>query len=112
MLYLVELKHSIITVWSLLSCRSNHVNIHEFFAVMHVFQKFPKYGKKVALIDGVTGREYSYNEVQESVVNMASGLVRSGMEKGDVLALVSPNSTKFCTQHIVFLLAMGRLISS
>lgn len=55
----------------------------------HVFQHFPKYGKKTALIDGVTGREYSYNEVQETVVNMASGLVRSGMKKGDVLALVS-----------------------
>ena len=43
--------------------------------------------------------EYSYNEVQESVVNMVSGLVKSGMEKGDVLALVSPNSAELllCT---------------
>ena len=43
--------------------------------------------------------EYSYNEVQESVVNMVSGLVKSDMEKGDVLALVSPNSAELllCT---------------
>ena len=77
----------------------------------HVFQHFPKYGKKTALIDGVTGREYSYNEVQESVVNMASGLVRSGMQKGDVLALVSPNSAEFCTAFFSTL-AMGGIVST
>ena len=77
----------------------------------HVFQHFPKYGKKTALIDGVTGREYSYNEVQESVVNMASGLVRSGMQKGDVLALVSPNSAEFCTTFFSTL-AMGGIVST
>ena len=65
----------------------------------------------VALIDGVTGREYSYNEVQESVVNMTSGLVRSGLEKGDVLALVSPNSAQFCTTFFATL-AMGGIIST
>ena len=62
----------------------------------YVFQHFPKYGKKIALIDSVTRRGYSYNEIQESVVNMASGLVRNGMQKGDVLALVSPNSGECC----------------
>ena len=74
----------------------------------HVFQPF---GRATALIDGVTGREYSYNEVQESVVNMASGLVRSGMEKGDVLALVSPNSAEFCTTFFSTL-AMGGIVST
>ena len=77
----------------------------------HIFQHFPKYGKKIALIDGITGREYSYNEVQELVVNMASGLVRSGLEKGDVLALVSPNSAQFCTTFFSTL-AMGGIIST
>jgi len=76
----------------------------------HVFQHFSKYGKKTALVDGVTGREYSYNEVQESVVNMASGLVRSGLQKGDVLALVSPNSPEFCTTYFSTL-AMGGIMS-
>ena len=77
----------------------------------HIFQHFPKYGKKTALIDGVTGREYSYNEVQETVVNMASGLVRSGMKKGDVLALVSPNNVEFCTTFFSTL-AMGGIVST
>ena len=77
----------------------------------HVFQHFPKYGKKTTLIDGVTGREYSYNEVQESVVNMASGQVRSGMQKKDVLALVSPNSMEFCTTFFSTL-SMGGIVST
>ena len=77
----------------------------------HVFQNFPKYGKKIALIDGVTGREYSYNEVQESVVNIASGLVRSGMQKGDVLCLVAPNSPQVCMTYFATV-ACGGIFSS
>ena len=87
------------------------VSLPETNLYSHIFQHFPKYGKKTALIDGVTGREYSYNEVQESVVNMASGLVRSGMEKGDVLALVSPNSAEFCTTFFSTL-AIGGTVST
>ena len=95
----------------IVKCPYKETDIPEINFYSHVFQQFPKYGKKVALIDGVTGREYSYNEVQESVVNMASGLVRSGMEKGDVLALVSPNSAEFCTTFFSTL-AMGGIMST
>ena len=87
------------------------VSIPETNIYTHIFNRFSKYSRNIALIDGVTGREYSYNEVQESVVNMASGLVRSGMEKGDVLALVSPNSAEFCTTFFSTL-AMGGIVST
>ena len=95
----------------IVKCPYEDTYIPETNFYSHVFQHFPKYGKKTALIDGVTGREYSYNEIQESVVNMASGLVRSGMEKGDVLALVSPNSAEFCTTFFSTL-AMGGIMST
>ena len=95
----------------IVKCPYEDTNIPETNFYSHIFQHFSKYGKKIALIDGVTGREYSYNEVQESVVNVASGLVRSGMEKGDVLALVSPNSAQFCTTFFSTL-AMGGIIST
>ena len=95
----------------IVKCPYGDTVIPETNLYSHVFQHFPKYGKKTALIDGVTGREYSYNEVQESVVNMASGLVRSGMQKGDVLALVSPNSVEFCTTFFSTL-AMGGIMST
>ena len=77
----------------------------------HVFQQFPKHGKKIALVDGVSGREYSYAELQELVANMASGLVRSGLKKGDVLTLVSPNSAEFCITFFSTL-AMGGTVST
>ena len=96
---------------NIVNCPYGDTFIPESDIYSHVFQQFPKLGKKIALIDGITGREYSYNEVQESVVNMASGLVRSGMEKGDVLALVSPNSAQFCTTFFSTL-AMGGIIST
>ena len=95
----------------ILNCPYEDTFIPETNFYSHVFQHFPKYGKKTALIDGVTGMEYSYNEIQESVVNMASGLVRSGMQKGDVLALVSPNSAEFCTTFFSTL-AMGGIVST
>ena len=95
----------------IVKCPYEDTYIPESSFYNHVFQHFSKYGKTIALIDGVTGREYSYNEVQESVVNMASGLVRSGMEKGDVLALVSPNSAEFCTTFFSTL-AMGGIVST
>ena len=76
-----------------------------------VFQQFPKHSKKIALIDGVTGRECSYAELQESIVNMASGLVRSGLEKGDVLTLVSSNSAEFCITFFATL-ATGGTVST
>ena len=95
----------------IIKCPYEDTYIPETNFYNHVFQHFPKYGKKVALIDGVTGREYSYNEIQESVVNMASGLMRSGMEKGDVLTLVSPNSAEFCTTFFSTL-AMGGIMST
>ena len=45
------------------------------------------------------------------MVNMASGLVRSSMQKGDVLALVSPNSVEFCTTFFSTV-AMGGIMST
>ena len=45
------------------------------------------------------------------MVNMASGLVRSGMQKGDVLALVSLNSVEFCTTFFSTL-AVGGIVST
>ena len=95
----------------IVNCPYEEAFIPETDIYTHVFQQFSEHGRKTALIDGVTGREYSYNEVQESVVNMASGLVRSGMEKGDVLALVSPNSAEFCTTFFSTL-AMGGIVST
>ena len=61
----------------------------------HVYQDFAKYGSKVALIRGETGREYTFNEIDELTTKFSSSLRRHGFQQGDVLALVSPNLPEY-----------------
>src|SRR5215469_6477577 len=50
---------------------------------------------KPALIDGVTGRAYTYGQVDDAVRRCAAGLARQGFRKGDVMALYSPNLLEY-----------------
>ncbi len=58
--------------------------------------------EKPALIDGVTGRAYTYGQVNDTVRRCAAGLAARGFRKGDVMALYSPNLLEY---PIVFLAA-------
>ena len=60
-----------------------------------VYKDFAKYGSKVALVGGETGREYTYNEIDELTSKFSSSLRRHGFQKGDVLAIVSPNLPEY-----------------
>ena len=57
----------------------------------HVFQDFPKFGNRTAVVDGITGQEFSYNQIDELTSKFSSGLNRSGFKPGDVLSIVAPN---------------------
>ena len=77
----------------------------------HVFSQSDKHGTKVAIVDGVTGREYLYKELNGSVINLSSGLNRLGFEKGDVLALCALN----CPQYAIVLfgtMASGGVVTT
>jgi acyl-CoA synthetase (AMP-forming)/AMP-acid ligase II len=50
-----------------------------------------RWAEKPALIDGPTGRMITYGELAQSVRRAASGLAARGFQKGDVLAVFSPN---------------------
>lgn len=63
----------------------------------HVYQDFAKYGSKVAMVKGETGREYTFNEIDELTSKFSSSLRRQGFQQGDVLALVSPNIPEYVT---------------
>ena len=65
-----------------------------------ITKNFSRYGSKIGMIDGISGRRYSYDEIHEAICKFSSGLQRLGLVKGDVLAIVSPNSTDF---PVVFL---------
>ena len=48
-----------------------------------------------ALIDGPTGRTLSYRQLADGVQRVAAGLAECGLGRGDVLALMAPNSPEW-----------------
>jgi acyl-CoA synthetase (AMP-forming)/AMP-acid ligase II len=60
-----------------------------------VFRRAGRLADKPALVDGVSGRVYTYAQLVEEIRKTAVGLARRGFGKGDVLALLSPNSPEY-----------------
>jgi len=57
-----------------------------------VLGRAPEYGDRVALVDGVSGREISYAQLDGMTRRVAAGFAELGIEHGDVIALYSPNT--------------------
>eukprot|EP00731_Ephydatia_muelleri_P025133 Em0017g216a len=87
------------------------VTIPEISLYDHVFSQVENHRKKIAIVDGVTGREYSYNELHESIVHFSSGLNSRGFKKGDVLALCAANCPQYPTVFFG-VLASGGVVST
>ncbi|XP_063426390.1 uncharacterized protein LOC134710116 [Mytilus trossulus] len=60
-----------------------------------LFPRFDKFSKNVAMVDGTTEKSYTYTELKENAIKVASALTRMGYKKGDVLAIYSTNSPEF-----------------
>jgi acyl-CoA synthetase (AMP-forming)/AMP-acid ligase II len=50
---------------------------------------------KPALIDGASGRVMTYGELEDGIRSLAGGLAAAGFGRGDVLALMAPNSPEY-----------------
>jgi len=50
---------------------------------------------KPALVDGASGRVMTYGELAGAIRSLAGGLVTAGFGRGDVLALMAPNSPEY-----------------
>ncbi|XP_065564742.1 uncharacterized protein LOC136030049 [Artemia franciscana] len=59
-----------------------------------------RYPEKIALECGITGQKFTYKELYELSKKFGSALLRMGLRKGDVLAVIIPNSPLF---PVVFL---------
>lgn len=57
--------------------------------------KVAQFGEAVFLCDFDTGRQYTYQELDDLTDGMAGGLRRLGVETGDRVALLHPNHTDF-----------------
>jgi acyl-CoA synthetase (AMP-forming)/AMP-acid ligase II len=60
-----------------------------------VLERSEEYGDKPALIDGPSGRSYSHAEAARAIRGAAGALAAHGLGRGDVAALIGPNSPEY-----------------
>ncbi len=60
-----------------------------------ISSRFSELGRKVAIVDGQSCREQSYNELLEDTSKFSTSLQKMGFGKGDVMCVVSPNSLEY-----------------
>jgi len=80
------------------------VTIPEVNVADHVWTNAASYPDNVALVCGMTGRQYTYKMAQQLSEGFGSSLRRLGAEKGDVIAMIVPNIPEF---PIAFLGSVG-----
>ncbi len=71
------------------------VEIPDISFTEFVFSHAALHADKPALIDGASGRAYTYAELTGAVKRVAAALARRGFKKGDVFAIFSPNVPEF-----------------
>ncbi|KAJ4958364.1 hypothetical protein NE237_025475 [Protea cynaroides] len=67
-----------------------HLPLHSY-----CFQNISKFSSKPCLIDGATGKAYNYADVERTSRKVAAGLNKLGIQKGQVIMLLLPNSAEF-----------------
>jgi acyl-CoA synthetase (AMP-forming)/AMP-acid ligase II len=71
------------------------VTIPEVSVTDYVLRRADELGDKPALIDGPSGRTYTYRQLPHYINLLADGFVYHGFGKGDVLAIFSPNLPEY-----------------
>ena len=61
----------------------------------YVFEMADKWQDKPALIDGASGNTLTYADMVQAIGDLAVGLREKGFERGDVMAIYSPNSPEY-----------------
>ncbi len=82
-----------------------HVDLPDQSITSYVLADVDEHGDRVALIDGPTGRTYSYSQINGAIHRAAGGLRARGFGKGDVFAIMAPNLPEYAIAfHAVALL--------
>jgi acyl-CoA synthetase (AMP-forming)/AMP-acid ligase II len=71
------------------------IEIPDIGVTDYVLRRAVDLGDKPALIDGPTGRTYTYAQLPRYINRLASGFARHGLVKGDVFAIYSPNLPEY-----------------
>ncbi|KZV57924.1 4-coumarate--CoA ligase 2-like [Dorcoceras hygrometricum] len=67
-----------------------HLPLHSY-----CFENISKHSKRPCLINGPTGEVYTYEEVELASRKVASGLSKLGVQQGDSIMLLLPNSPEY-----------------
>src|SRR6266849_2557801 len=76
-------------------CPYSDVTIPEVSLTDFVFQSASGIEDKAALIDGSTGRTWTYAQLADSVRRTAASLAKKGFKKGDVFGIFSTNCAEY-----------------
>jgi acyl-CoA synthetase (AMP-forming)/AMP-acid ligase II len=71
------------------------VEIPETTITAHILRRTETHPDRIALIDGPSGRSYTYAQLSEMIHRFAGGLAARGFGKGDVLGLMAPNLPEY-----------------
>lgn len=71
------------------------VSIPEVTVTDYVLRRAGELGNKPALIDGPTGRTYTYGQLPACIKRLAAGFAHHGLRQGEVLAIFSPNLPEY-----------------
>ncbi|KAL3874087.1 hypothetical protein ACJMK2_037150 [Sinanodonta woodiana] len=71
------------------------VNRPKISLAEYMFPRFDKFKKLVAIKDFSTGASFTYGELKDRCIKVASGLTRKGYKKGDVVAYYGINNPEF-----------------
>ncbi|CAH1791187.1 unnamed protein product [Owenia fusiformis] len=79
--------------------------------VERVFQRVKEFPEHIALVDGISGTKYTYNELVEAIQRVGSGLTKLGFKKKDVLCLYSPNCPEWVITYFA-VIAIGGIATT
>lgn len=71
------------------------VTIPDVSITDYVLRRSDELAGKPALIDGPTGRTYTYGQLRPFITRLAGGFAAHGVAKGDVFAIYSPNLPEY-----------------
>jgi acyl-CoA synthetase (AMP-forming)/AMP-acid ligase II len=83
------------------------IEIPDVALTEHVFRHAARLSDKTAIVDGPTGRSYTYAELQGASLKVAGGFAAEGLGKGDVVAVLSPNIPEYAIVFHAVALAGG-----
>ena len=91
----------------IITSQSPDVEIPEISLTRFMLQRTDPFGDAPAIIDGPSGRSYTFAQLNAAIRSVAANLIERGFTKGDTVALYSPNLPEYAIAFHGVVLAGG-----